>query len=374
LGGYVNLLVFNLKTDADDDVLGFTTDWVNGLAACSNRVYVITMSAGRIAVAGNAHVYSVGKERGYSEPRRALEFYRLLARLLHTERIDACFAHMMPLFAIMGWPLLRARRIPIVLWYAHAHVPPMLRLATKLVDRVVASSRSGFQIPTKKLRIIGQGIDVGRFCPAPETRAGSSTFVLLTVGRIAPVKRLELLIQSLALLPERLSDGRLIIARFVGNPLTARDLQYADELRRLAAKLGVEERVQFVPSYPFGSIDVAYRAADLFVNSSDTDSVDKTVLEAMSIGLPVVTSNAAFADVFEPRHAALCRVEKGNASMLADALQRLLDMEEGERRALGLALRETVCRNHSLLSLCTRLIAQIKETVEKKQSVLRNDA
>ena len=101
----MNLLVFNLKTDADDDVLGFTTDWVNALAASCERIFVITMSAGRIAVAENVQVYSIGKEQGYSEPRRATEFYRTLSRLLRNERIDACFAHMMPLFAVMGWNL-----------------------------------------------------------------------------------------------------------------------------------------------------------------------------------------------------------------------------------------------------------------------------
>jgi glycosyltransferase involved in cell wall biosynthesis len=366
LGHKVNLLIFNLKTDADDDVLGFTTDWINGLAAHCQRVHVITMSAGRIAVATNADVFSVGKERGYSELRRAVEFYRLLARLLNSERIDACFAHMMPLFAILGWPLLRMRRIPIVLWYAHAHVPLMLRLATKLVDRVVASSRSGFQVSTNKLRIIGQGIDVERFCPPPQARTDPDRFVLLTVGRIAPVKRLELLVRALRQLPERLAGGRLVVARFVGKPLTERDRDYADQLRQLAAELGVGERVEFVPPFPFPLVDHAYRDADLFVNCSDTDSVDKTVLEAMSTGLPVVTSNAAFADVFEPAHARFCYIKRGDIAELADALRRFIGMEAQSRRAFGLALRETVCRNHSLRQLCTRMIAQIEETVKRK--------
>ena len=39
------LLVFNLKTDASDDALGFTTDWVNAIATHWDRVFVITMTA-----------------------------------------------------------------------------------------------------------------------------------------------------------------------------------------------------------------------------------------------------------------------------------------------------------------------------------------
>ncbi|MBL8145083.1 MAG: hypothetical protein JNL34_01745, partial [Anaerolineae bacterium] len=67
------LLVFNLATDADDPVLGFTTVWVNRLAAHYEAVDVITMRVGRLDVAGNVHVWSVGKERGWSEPRRVGE-------------------------------------------------------------------------------------------------------------------------------------------------------------------------------------------------------------------------------------------------------------------------------------------------------------
>jgi glycosyltransferase involved in cell wall biosynthesis len=362
----VNLLVFNLRTDADDDVLGFTTDWVNGLAARCKKVFVITMSAGRIAVADNVQVYSVGKERGFSEPRRALEFYRLLKRLLRHECIDACFAHMMPLFAVMGWPLLRSRRVPIILWYAHKHAPLMVKLATRVVDRVVASSQSGFTVQTKKLRIIGQGIDVARFRPAAR-RERTQSFTLLTTGRISSIKRLELLIKALSLLPERLPDGRAIIARYVGAPLTPRDQLYAEELRRLSLARGLNARVEFLDAVPFRSIDELYRRADLFVNCSDTDSVDKTVLEAMSSGLPVVTSNAAFDEVFDRAYAAKYRIKKGSHETLARTIEALLQMSDEERKLLGHDLRRIVCRDHSLDSLCDRLLAQVSELAHRRR-------
>jgi glycosyltransferase involved in cell wall biosynthesis len=352
----MRLLIFNLKTDADDDVLGFTTDWINGLAVHCERVFVITMTCGRMAVAANVEVLSVGKERGYSELRRTFEFYRLLSNLLRHERIDACFAHMMPLFAVMGWPLLRIYRVPIVLWYAHSHVSWMVRVATRLVDRVVTSTRSGFQLPTRKLSIIGQGVDVARFRPAETETILPDRFVLLTVGRISPVKRLEVLIDAISGLPERRSDGRRIVVRFVGNPLTSRDVEYLTMLRRRVESAGVADRVEFSSACAFTQIDHTYREADLFVNSSDTDSVDKTVLEAMSTGLPVVTSNAAFVDIFDREYAALCQVPKGDVPALANRLQRLIEMPGDERRALGSALRATVRRDHSLEALCSRVI------------------
>jgi hypothetical protein len=66
------LLIFNIKTDATDDVLGFTTDWINAIAAHWDRVFVITMAGGKIDVAENVRVFSLGQERNYSRPRRGV--------------------------------------------------------------------------------------------------------------------------------------------------------------------------------------------------------------------------------------------------------------------------------------------------------------
>ena len=99
---------------------------------------------------------SVGKEKGYSEARRAVEFYRILTRLLSEGRYNACFAHMQPLFALMGAPLLGLRGVPITLWYAHKSVSLRLRLAEKVAFRVVTSSPEGFRIRSSKVRVVGQ--------------------------------------------------------------------------------------------------------------------------------------------------------------------------------------------------------------------------
>jgi hypothetical protein len=95
----VNLLLFNLGLDAAHPVLGHTTPWTNELARRCEHVSVITMFVGEVTVEPNVTVYSLGKELGRSEPRRLLEFYRLVHRALGERSIDACFAHMAPLFA-----------------------------------------------------------------------------------------------------------------------------------------------------------------------------------------------------------------------------------------------------------------------------------
>ena len=97
----MRLLLFNLATDADDPILGFATRWIGALAERVEFIHVITMRVGRLDVPANVRVYSVGKEKGYSEPRRVIEFYRLLFRILREDRIDACFSHMIPIFTVL---------------------------------------------------------------------------------------------------------------------------------------------------------------------------------------------------------------------------------------------------------------------------------
>jgi glycosyltransferase involved in cell wall biosynthesis len=352
----MNLLLFNLKLDADDDVLGFTTEWVNALARRCDRVIVITMTAGRVAVASNVTVHSVGRELGYSEPRRALRFYSLLNRVLREQRIDACFAHMIPLFAVMGWPLLRARGIPILLWYAHGTLSPMARIGERLVDVVLASTPSGFPMDTPKLRVIGQGIDTTRFVPGSRQHLGDAR--LLCVGRISRIKRLDVAIRSLQLLTG--PQGAAARMRFVGRPLTEDDASYARELRQLAQTHGVSERVEFVDSIPFAHVHSTYTSADVFVNSSETNSADKSVLEAMSCGIPIVTSNPAFVQLLPADLHASCIVPPGDHVALAARLSHVLAIQAPERMALGDRLRAVVVAHHSLEALSGKIIEQVR--------------
>ena len=65
----------------------------------------------------------------------------------------------------------------MVLWYAHTSVTPTLRLAHALADRCLTSTPAGFRIPSEKLFVVGQGIDLDQFrhrrAPARFTTAPS---------------------------------------------------------------------------------------------------------------------------------------------------------------------------------------------------------
>jgi glycosyltransferase involved in cell wall biosynthesis len=343
----LRLLVFNLATDADDPMLGHTTVWLNALAARCAAVDVITMRAGRLALAPNVRVISVGKERGYSEARRAAQFYAALVGLLREQRYTACFAHMNHLFAILGAPLLKAAGVPITLWYAHKSTGRMLGLAERLVDHVVTASAESFRLPSRKVLLLGHGIDTTLFCPPPVPVENRT---ILSVSRIAPVKRLETLIAALH--QPGLGEARL---RIVGEAAEA-DAAYAERLRRQAAEWGVSERVTFTGGIPYRDTAREYQSAAAAVNLSATGSIDKAVLEAMACGVPVVTCNEAFQTMLAPWRETLW-VPPESPEVLPLRLERVLALSAAERAAMGQALRQIVAEGHSLDRLMDRLVA-----------------
>lgn len=341
-----NLLLFNLATDADDPILSFTTHWLNRLAACYEHVDVITMRAGRLEVAPNVSVYSVGKERGYSEPRRVVEFYRILSRLRRQRTYAACFAHMMPLFAALSAPLLRG--VPITLWYTHRQAHRTLRLATAASFRVVTAASDSFPLPTPKLRVIGHGIDTDFFAPDAQVTPAEPP-VIVHVARLMPIKHQATLIRALALVP----DARAV---FIGDVPPGADAAYRAELEALAREQGVSGRVSFAGNISPEAVRDWNRRAALAVNLSPAGLFDKGALEGMAVGVPTIVASAAFDDVTggDPR---LYVPTPDDPAALATRLRDLLALSAAQRQRLGSDQRQRVIAAHSLDGLITRLVS-----------------
>src|SRR5262245_5835395 len=287
----MRLLLFNLATDLDDPILGFTTHWVGALALRVEFIHVVTMRAGRLDPTDNVRVHSVGKERGFSKPRRLLEFYRILWRLLRDERIDACFSHMNPLFTILGTPLLKAKGIPIVTWYAHPTTTWVLKTAHRFSDQMVASITSAYPYKHDKLTPIGHGIAVDIFSPNATTQRAEPPMVLC-VGRLSPVKDHPTLLKAAALLKKTASlPFRLVI---VGGPAPANDEVYLSSLRQEIKELGIENIVSFEPAVPMRNLPDWYRRCTVHINMSPVGFGDKVAWEAMSCAKPCLVANEGF--------------------------------------------------------------------------------
>jgi len=255
-------------------------------------------------------------------------------------------------FALLAAPLLKLKHIPVTLWYTHPHTPLALRAAIRTVDRVITADSSSCRVRTSKLLATGHGIDTDRFVPAFCDR---SRFRVVAVGRVTPMKRLELLVDAAARVQSGLTQA--LEVRLIG-PTDTSDTDYEAALRRRAFEMGIASQVNFVGPLGIEELIAEYQAADAVVSLTGRGSFDKSAIEGMSCGLPLLTMNPAFA----PHLLAAGMpgpIEDGNAEALGQAMGRLADVPVEERRRWGLALRAEVIRAHSLQRLADLLVDQI---------------
>ena len=340
----MKLLIVTNKYDAGDDLLGFLPGRVEALAMRGVHVTIITQSAGSHRISRDIRVIEIPKRRYPSPLTRSVKFWWALWR---TRRAyDRILFIMNPAWVIAAAPVTLPLRKPMFLWYAVWRGTWKLRLATVLSHRVLTSVPEAFPFRSAKVSAIGQGIDTDLFSPAPGERVPGR---VLFVGRISPVKRLEILIRAMADVP----STKLIIA---GAPIHDADRAYEAHMKELAVSLGVDGRVSWLGRVPHDAIVPLYRSADVFVNLTPAGSFDKTALEAMACGTIVASSNPALLRFLSGTDAK--RVACSDARGLARVLDDLL--ADPARDGMRERMRNVVVRNHSLERWTTNLITALE--------------
>lgn len=346
---------FCVLIDPEHDIAGFVLDWIKALAAKLERLEVIALEVVDLAGAnlpGNVSVTSLGKEKGYGRLRLLLNSQKAVNRAL--SKADFLFCHMMPVYALVGAPLCRIKKKPLLLWYTHQNLDLKLRLAVRVSDRIVTAAPEAMRVQTPKKRVIGHGIDIQRFRPGPVRKEGGPLRVV-SVGRLSPVKRLEVLVEAASFLAEQ---GRLDDFRFtlVGQPSNRDQAVYTKGIKDRIRQLGLAKAFDFTGTVPFARVAGCYQDSDLFVSMQEQRGLDKAVLEAMACGLPVIAANRSF----EPLLGNQTRQMLFPAQEPEGLGGRLLEMAgltPARRRELGLSLRERVVSEYGLEALMDKVVA-----------------
>lgn len=358
----MRLLVITQKVDNNDSILGFFCNWLNELAKKIDKIYVIVLEKRNTNLAKNIELYSLGKERGNGRIKRFIKFNQLVARVLFRREIDVVFIHMCPEYVLSIFPYARITRVPIVMWYAHGSANLKLKIAHLLVDQVITSSRSGFRLKSKKVAITGQGIDTEKFKPQTSNlKPQNEKSIILSIGRISPIKNYETLIKAADILINQRNIKDLEFQIIGGIPLKSRK-RYLDFLKNTVREYNLENYIQFIGSISYTQVQNYYRDCDLFISTSNTGSLDKTVLEAMACGKIVLTCNEAFRDVLDS-HSENLMFEKENFIELAEKINSMIQTDEKPQKDLWPDLRNIVIENHNLNLFIDKLVKIFKEIV-----------
>lgn len=158
------------------------------------------------------------------------------------------------------------------------------RHALDKCDEVICGSEwskhalAAWGYPIAHLHALPYPIDLERFRPTVAAENASAP-LLVSVGRLDPRKRLDLLVGAFEIVGRHHPDARLLV---VGQP------RYARSQLRLLALSPVSDRIDYRPAVP--QVDVArlIARADVLVQPSENENFGSAVAEALACGVPVV--------------------------------------------------------------------------------------
>jgi D-inositol-3-phosphate glycosyltransferase len=165
-----------------------------------------------------------------------------------------------------------------------------LMLASTAEERLQLAELYGAE--PSRIEIVPPGVDHSVFRPSRgegallRERLGlDDRPVLLFVGRIQPLKGVDVALRALA----ALADTRATLV-VVGGPSGPSGSAESERLHRLVVELGLRDRVVFLPPQPHDALADFYRAADVCVVPSRSESFGLVALEAAACGTPVVAA------------------------------------------------------------------------------------
>jgi 1,2-diacylglycerol 3-alpha-glucosyltransferase len=277
----------------------------------------------------------------------------------------------------------RRQRRPLVFTYhtryeKYAHYVPLpqrfvamlaVRLSCRFADSadlvVAPSTRIAAMLRargvTAPVAVVPTGVPLDLFCPGdrrPARRALGLTDdarLCLYVGRLDREKSVDRIMDAFGLIADALPDARLLLVGQGTHEAAA---------RARAAASPARARIHFQGGVPREALPAFYRAADLFLFTSETETQGLVLAEAHACGLPAVAVRASGVDevVRDGETGLLTKTATGE---LADAAIGLL-LDPERRRAMARAARAYVERDFSAAQQVATMVGHYRRLKESR--------
>ena len=221
--------------------------------------------------------------------------------------------------------LLRALRKPFVLTLHGGNLPRMLQAEQRRVARLLTSANAvtapshymadAMRTARKDIQVIANPISLELYQFRVRNQPKPNIVWLRTFHRVYnPRLAIETLTRLVAYAP----NAKLTM---IGPD---KDGSLA-ETRATATRLGVLDRIDFVGGVPKSRVPHSLGAADIFINTSTTDNAPVSIVEAMAMGLPVVSTNVGGIPYLIESEKSGLLVASEDADGMAKAVRRVLE-------------------------------------------------
>ena len=296
--------------------------WVEHFARLGWETHVISFRPAEIAGSRVHYVGGwerLGKLRYLVHARRVRRLIRELnPDLVHALHLTsygflAALADVHPcVVSVWGTDILQAPRLTPFHW-------AITRYALSRADRVTATglrlaeATMKYVPQGKEVTVIPYGVDLEQF--RPEARPHRDELVVGSVGRLSSEKGLKYLLQAMAEVVRQEPRARLLLAG---------DGPERGRLQRLAVKLGLQDRTEFLGEIAHEQVPAALARLDVFAMPSTYEGFGVAALEAEAMEVPVVASAIyGLPDVVDDGVTGLL-VPPKDVPALAQAILRLL--------------------------------------------------
>ena len=220
----------------------------------------------------------------------------------------------------------------------------IMRFADRLVACTPLEKRQMVKLygaDPNKIEVIPCGVDLSLFRPIDISQAQEQIGwpperqMVLFVGRIQPLKGIDILLKAIALATDDLPDlcGRLGLTIIGGDPQATMDREML-RLTRLKKKLGISDLVTFLGARDQDTLPYYYSAAQVCVLPSYYESFGMVALEAMACGTPVIASKVGGLTFTVKDAVTGYLVPDGDPAALSEKLKSILT-DEKVRRWMG---------------------------------------
>lgn len=222
-------------------------------------------------------------------------------------------------------------------------------------DQIIATSETDCQYiqflydgDPEKIAVLTPGVNLSLFTPSDKNAAKKSigaqidTKMILFVGRIEPLKGIDVLLYALKILHGSYPELKVCVW-IVGGDTSANVDEWPVELKKLSdirEILNIQASVKFVGRKDQQELPIYYNAADVMVMPSHYESFGITAVEAMACGVPVITTDVTGVSRLIDKEHSILITSANNPIGLAKRISALLcDTKEYEKVSKEVSVR-----------------------------------
>ncbi len=343
-----NICFITQKFDHNDPFRANVIEWIRILSNSKKikKLHILTRSKNYSSCDfNNCSISSI-----YSRNKIISLFYFYREIFKHSEKNSIIFIHQGGPYAINLIIFKILFGVKVFQWKAHPVIGPLTFLGFKfVVDKLFTCTNNSFPIKSSKKLVIGHGIDLKRF-PIRKSFHVKKEKKLVTTSRISSRKN----IHEMILLVKKINEyyPEEVSLTIFGQPMTKRDNLYLEYLNHLILCQNLSKTVEIKEPIAHKELHKELSKYNIYLNFSET-ALDKAVLEAMSIGLPILSNNECLRESLtnsELKESMLFQKNE-DENKIIEKLTNILNFDNKNYEYYSSLLSAFVKNNHSIESL-----------------------